>query len=87
MTRMEDNCLSRKLLTSWCGLARPVRRPELTYGAGPTAALVYAGVRVKDWMDLAQDRGTWEDVVKNVPEPEQLIEDHRWLIQHTEVQQ
>ena len=73
VARMEDDRLPRRFLTSWCGRVRPVRRPELTYGAGLTAALVYAGVMVKDWMDLAQDRVTWEDVVKNVPEPEQLI--------------
>ena len=87
VARMEEDRLPRRFLTSWCGRVRPVRRPELAYGAGLTAALVCAGGRVKDWMDLAQDRVTWGDVVKNVPEPEQLIEDHRWLEQHTEVQQ
>jgi hypothetical protein len=44
MARMPHHRLPRKLLTAWCYQARPLGRPELTYGEGLNKALAYARI-------------------------------------------
>ena len=50
-----------------------VGRPELTYGAGLLPMLKYAGVNADRWMDLAQERGSCIDVVREIQEKTGLI--------------
>ena len=51
-------------------------RPELTFGATLEAALAFAGVEVDGWMDLAQDRVGWKQVIRDIWDVEQEIEVH-----------
>jgi len=79
VARMGPGRLPRQLLSSWCGRPRPVGRPEMTFGATLEAALTFAGVEVDGWMELAQDREGWRQVVNGIWDVEQEIEVHEVL--------
>jgi hypothetical protein len=74
MARMEPHRLPRKLLTSWCFQARPLGRPEFTYGEGLKNALEYARVPVATWMVQAQDKLAWKDTLLNIREHTRLLQ-------------
>ena len=73
VARMDEHRLPRKFLTSWCSRPRPLRRPEYTYGAGLTADLVHAGMPLIDWMDSAQDRQGWSDMIRTIQEEKKTM--------------
>jgi len=79
VARMGPGRLPGQLLSSWCGRPRPVGRPEMTFGATLEAALTFAGVEVDGWMELAQDREGWRQVVNGIWDVEQEIEVHEVL--------
>jgi len=66
VARIGPERLPRQLLSSWCGRPRPVERPEVTFGATLEAALEFAGVEVAGWMEQAQDREGWRQVIKEI---------------------
>jgi len=66
-------------LTGWCGHPRPQRRPDLTYGESLAAALEYAGIEQEGWMEVAQDRAQWKQLVNGIREPEGEVEIHAVL--------
>ena len=74
VARMGMERLPRRFLTAWCGRPRPQGRPEMTFGATLEAALRFAGVEVDNWMELAQDRVGWRQVVAGIWDVEQEIE-------------
>jgi hypothetical protein len=74
MARMPLDRLPRKLLTSWCYQARPLGRPELTYGEGLKNALEYARVPVATWMAQAQDKLAWKDTLLHIREPTRRLQ-------------
>jgi len=79
VARMGMERLPRQFLSAWCGRPRPVGRPEMTYGATLEAALKFAGVEVGGWMEQAQDRAGWMQVVKGIWDVEDEIEVHEVL--------
>jgi len=76
VARMGMDRLPRRFMSAWCGRPRPPGRPEMTYGATLGAALGFAGVEVDGWMDLAQDRVGWKQVIRDIWDVEQEIEVH-----------
>jgi len=64
--RMGESRLPRRFLAAWCGRPRPSRRPEVTFGATLEAALVFAGVEVEGWMELARGRVAWGAVIRGI---------------------
>jgi len=79
VARMGMERLPRRFLSAWCGRPRPVGRPEMTYGATIEAALSFAGVRVEEWMTLAQDRVGWKQTINGIWDVEDEIEVHAVL--------
>ena len=79
VARMGFDRLPRRFLSAWCGRPRPVGRPELTYGATLEAALKFAGVEVDGWMEMAQDRNAWRQVVDEIWAQEDEVEVHEVL--------
>jgi hypothetical protein len=73
MSRMPHHRLPRKLLTSWCYQARPLGRPEFTYGEGLMNALAYARISAATWMVSAQDKAVWKDTLLHIREPTPLL--------------
>jgi len=69
VARMPLSRLPRMFLTAWCGHPRPQRRPDFTYGESLAAALEYAGIDQDSWMELAQDRAQWKQLVNGIREP------------------
>jgi hypothetical protein len=78
LARMGPDRLPRRMLTSWCDRPRSAR-PFVTYGATLTAALEFAGVEVDKWMELAQDRGSWNAMIKGISDIEGGVEVHAVL--------
>jgi hypothetical protein len=76
VARMGPSRLPRMFLTAWCGRPRPSGRPELTFGATLAAALEFAGVQVDNWMDLAQDRGAWKQMIEEIWDVESEVVVH-----------
>jgi len=73
-------------LTAWCGHPRPQRRPDFTYGESLAAALEYAGIDKDGWMEAAQDRAGWKQLVNGIQEPETgQIEVHAVLTRRARV--
>jgi len=79
VARMPLSRLPRMFLTSWCGHPRPQWRPDFTYGESLMAALEYAGIEQNGWMEAAQDRGQWKQMVNGIREPVEQIEVHAVL--------
>jgi len=79
VARMGPERLPRRFLSAWCGRPRPVGRPEVTYGATLEAALEFAGVGVSSWMEQAQDRAGWKQVIVGIWDVEHDIEVHEVL--------
>jgi len=79
VARMGMERLPRQFLSAWCGRPRPVGRPGMTYGATLEAALKFAGVEVDGWMEQAQDRAGWRQVIKGTWDVEGEIEVHEVL--------
>ena len=77
---MEEHRLPRKFLTSWCFQARPQGRPEFTYGEGLTNALKYAQIDVETWMETAQDRAAWKDIIRDIKEKNAVQAPHPVLL-------
>jgi len=67
-------------LTAWCGHPRPQRRPDYTYGESLAAALEYTGIEQEGWMELAQDRARWKQLVNGIREPEGEVEVNAVLV-------
>ena len=61
-----------------------VGRPELTYGAGLLPMLKYAGVNADRWMDLAQERGSCIDVVREIQEKTGLLQPCSVLVERSD---
>ena len=87
VARMGPQRLSRKFLVSRCNRARPQARPEFTYGAGLRATLAYAELDEVTWMDEAQERGTWKEMIKKLADKMESgpLDDldkgaYRWLV-------
>jgi len=79
VARMPLSRLPRMFLTGWCGHPRPQRRPDFTYGESLAAALEYAGIDQEGWMEVAQDRAQWKQLVNGIREPEGEVEVHTVL--------
>jgi hypothetical protein len=78
LARMGPDRLPRKFLTSWCDRPRHAR-PFVSYGATLTAALEFAGVEVDSWMEQAQERGSWNAMIKGISDIEEGVEVHAVL--------
>jgi hypothetical protein len=78
IARMGPDRLPRQFLTSWCDKPRTAR-PFVTYGATLTAALEFAGVDVGGWMELAQDRDCWGEMIKGISDIQGGVEIHAVL--------
>jgi len=76
LRNVETHVCRGQLLSSWCGRPRPVGRPEMTFRATLEAALAFAGVKVEGWMEQAQDRAGWRQVIDGIWDVKQEIEVH-----------
>ena len=79
VARMGMDRLPRRFMSAWCGKPRQIGRPEMTHGATLEAALKFAGVEVDGWMEQAQDRGGWKQVISGIWDVEGEIEVHEVL--------
>jgi hypothetical protein len=78
LARMGPDRLPRRMLTAWCDRPRS-SRPFVSYGATLTAALEFADVDVGKWMELAQDRGSWNAMIKGISDIQGGVEVHAVL--------
>jgi len=74
VARMPLSRLPRMFLAGWCGHPRPQRRLDFTYGEILAAALEYAGIDQEGWMEVAQDRAQWKQLVNGIRELEGEVE-------------
>jgi hypothetical protein len=63
VSRMPWSRLPRKLMSAWCGVARPASGPEYRWGDGVERALSAVKLGVRDWHKVAADRVAWRELV------------------------
>ena len=63
VARMDEARLPRRFLTSWVHAKRRTGRPYKSTIHRIQDTIRLTGAHLKNWVELAQDRGSWKDVV------------------------